>query len=359
MFKVYQKYLISIFLKKFINISIIFLALLTILGILEEISFFKDMEVSFLYPYFLTLLNAPITLFEIFPFVFLLSTQFLFYDLFKNNELNLLKKNGLSNFKVIKVLLFLSIFIGIFNVVVYYNFASKLKFHYTNIKNNISTDNKYLAMVTESGLWIKDEIDNKKIIIKSGYVKDNILSNIIINEFNSNFELIRTIQSNKIDISKNDWVVYTPTITIENISNKNLENINFKTNFNADKINNLFSSVSTLDLFNLISLKNDYEKLGYSSDEIIVHLLKLVTLPIFYCILTLLSAIVIFNLTQNKSFLYHVILGIFMSVIIYYINFIFVSLGNNGKIPILLSIFFPLTFLSFVSIIGLININDK
>ena len=92
MFKVYQKYLINSFLIKFSYISIIFFSLIIILSLLEEISFFKDLETNFLYPYFLTLLNAPITLFEIFPFIFLLTTQFLFYDLFKSDELNLLKK---------------------------------------------------------------------------------------------------------------------------------------------------------------------------------------------------------------------------------------------------------------------------
>ena len=93
MFKIYQKYIISNFLIKFLNISLIFFCLVIILGILEEISFFKDLKTNFLYPYFLTLLNAPITLFEIFPFIFLLSSQFLFYDFFKTEELNLLKAN--------------------------------------------------------------------------------------------------------------------------------------------------------------------------------------------------------------------------------------------------------------------------
>ena len=138
MFKIYQKYLINSFLIKFLNVSVIFLSLIIILGILEEISFFKNLDESVLSPYFLTLLNAPITLFEIFPFIFLLTTQFVFYDLFKRDELNLLKKNGLSNFKIIQILFFLSIVIGIFNVAIYYNIASKLKFYYSNIKNNLS-----------------------------------------------------------------------------------------------------------------------------------------------------------------------------------------------------------------------------
>ena len=104
MFKTYQKYIIANFLSKFLLISIIFFCLTIILGVLEEISFFKNLDTNFLYPYFLTLLNAPITLFEIFPFIFLLTSQFLFYDLFKKDELNLLKKNGLSNLNIIKVL---------------------------------------------------------------------------------------------------------------------------------------------------------------------------------------------------------------------------------------------------------------
>ena len=359
MFKIYQRYIINNFLIKFINITLIFFSLTIILGILEEISFFKNLNKNILYPYFLTILNAPITLFEIFPFIFLLTTQFLFYDLFKREEINLLKKNGLNNLKIIKILFLLSVMIGVFNILIYYNLASKLKFHYSNIKNNFSNDNKYLAMVTESGLWIKDEIDNKILIVKSNYVKESFLSKTIINEFNSDFELLRTIQSEKVDIKKNDWIIYAPEITENNITKKKEDFILLSTNFNENIINNLFDNISTLDLAKLFDLKKDYDKLGYSSDEIVIHLLKLFTTPLFYGILTILSAIIMFNFTRDKSLIFHIIIGILMSVLIYYMNFIFNSLGSNGKIPIFLSIFFPLMIVSLISIIGLVNINEK
>ena len=80
MFKIYQKHIIKNFINKFLVVSFIFLCLIIILSILEEISFFKDLEVNFLFPYFLTLLSAPITLFEIFPFIFLISTQLFFMN---------------------------------------------------------------------------------------------------------------------------------------------------------------------------------------------------------------------------------------------------------------------------------------
>ena len=342
MFKVYQKYLINSFLYKFIYFSLIFFSLSLILNILEEITFFKNIEVPFWYPYFLTALTSPITLFEIFPFIFILTTQFLFYELFKKKELNLLKINGLNNLKIIKTLFILSIIIGIFNVLVYYNIASKLSFQYSIIKNKFSDDNKYLAMVTQSGLWIKDEVDGKTLLTKSKLIEENILYETMINEFNSDFELIRTIQAKKIDISNNNWIIYNPTISTDNISEKLNSAIYFKTNFDEKRINNLFSNISTLDISKLFNLIDDYKKIGYSPDEIIIHLLKLFTMPIFYGILTILSSIIMFNISSNKPLIFHIALGIFLSVIIYYINFMFSSLAGNGRIPIIASIFFPI-----------------
>ena len=306
----------------------------------------------------MTFLGAPITLFEIFPFIFLLSTQFLFYDLFRKEELSLLKVNGLSNLKIIFILFSTSILIGIFTVIFYYSLASKLKFYYTDIKNSFSNDNKYLAVVTDSGLWIKDEVNEDTLIIKAKYFKDDNLVDVIINKFDQNFNLIDTIQSNQINIYKKDWIIRDPTITKDNISKKDTDLV-IKTNFNSEKIKSLFSNISTLNLLELFDLKNDYEKLGYSSDEIVIHLLQLVTTPIFYGVLTILSSIIMFNFRKDRSLIFHIILGIFMSVLIYYMNFMFSSLGNTGKIPIIVSIFLPILFISIIATIGLIRVNEK
>ena len=65
------------------------------------------------------------------------------------------------------------------------------------------------------------------------------------------------------------------------------------------------------------------------------------------------------NVKKDKSLLFHIILGILMSVLIYYMNFVFNSLGNNGRIPIYSSIFFPILVISLISSIGLVRINEK
>lgn len=359
MLKIYQLYLIKNFLKKFSKVFLIFLSLTYVLGILEEINSFKNININFILPYFLTILNIPITLFEIFPFIFLISTLLFLYDLIKNDELNLLRKNGLNNLKLINIIFITSIVIGLFNVIIYYNIAAKLKFYYSDIKNNFSNDNKYLAMVTDSGLWIKDEINNKKYIIKSNFIKKDFLFENVINEFNSNFELLRTIQSDKIDISKKVWIVYEPIITFDNNTEKKIDSFELQSNFNSEKIKSLFTNISSFDLLQLYNLKKDYKNLGYSTNEIDIQLLRLYSAPFFYGIFVIFSAVIMFNFTRNRSLIFHLVSGVTLSVAIYYINFIFNSLGNNGKIPIYPSVLFPLFIIFVFSLIGLVNINEK
>ena len=268
MFKIYQKYIIFNFLNKLLIVTLIFFSLTVILNIFEEISFFKDAKSNFLLPYFLTFLTAPITLFEIFPFIFLISTQYFFYDIFKKNELSILKNNGLSNFRIIKTLFLVSLSLGLFMIILYYNLASGLKFIYTDIKNKFTNDNKYLAVVNDSGIWLKDEINDSVVIVKSKNIKNNFLLDVVINNFDINFNHLNTIQSNKVDINNQNWIIYSPTITKENLSEKLTDKIIFKTNFDEEKINSLFSNFSTLNLVELLNLKKDYESIGYSSDEI-------------------------------------------------------------------------------------------
>ncbi len=359
MFKIHEKYIQKKFFKKFFLICLAFFTLGVVLNIFEEISFFKNLDANFILPFFLTFLNAPITLFEIFPFIFLISAQFFFYEIINNDEIVLLKNNGLSNSKIIKNLFFSSFIMGILIVIVYYNLSSKLKFLYTDIKNNYSNDNKYLAVVNDSGLWLKDENYNSILITKSKNISNNLLNDVVINEFSFDFKLKQTIQADKVNIEKKTWILYQPTVTIENISSNKYEILELKTNFDNNKIRNLFSNFRTMDLIELFNLKKDYEKLGYSPDEIEIHLYIIFISPFLYALMTVLSSVIMINIKKKTSIYFNIILGIFISVMIYYLNFLFISLGNTGKIPPTVAVFLPILFITIITIIGLVRINEK
>ena len=66
----YKKYILNLFIKTLIEIILIFFTLILIINLFEEINFLKKENVNGFYPIFLSLLNSPSIIFDIFPFIF-------------------------------------------------------------------------------------------------------------------------------------------------------------------------------------------------------------------------------------------------------------------------------------------------
>ena len=357
--KIYQKYLITNFIKILIEVTLIFSALIFIFGLLEEINFFKNLDESFFYPLMLSFLNLPSLIYDIFPFIFIITTQFLFIKINDKNELPLIKINGISNLEVMGILILTTFFLSILINILFYNLSSNLKHHYLSIKNSFSTTNKYLAVITENGLWIKDEIDGKTLIVNSYELDNQFLLNAEISEFDEKFNLIKIINSEKVDISKKDWLIKNAKISKENQSNDLKDDIILKTNFNSEILNNYFSNLKSLSFFELIDSKKNYKKLGYSTEDIEIHLQKFYTYPFYVTVMTLLSCVLMLNIKYNKPKLLYIILGIILSVIIYYINLFSAIFGQSFQIPSKIAAIFPLIIISLSCCVGLVKINEK
>ena len=358
MINIYVRFLINLFFKSFIQIFLIVTALILIISIFEEIEFFKKIDVHFLYPIFLSLLNTPTIVFDSMPFVFLISTQVFFIKLIDNNELQIFKYSGLTNTKILKIISLFSFFIGLILIIFFYNVSSKFKNYYLDLKNSFSNDDKYLAVITENGLWIKDEIDNKINIINASKIEGFFLNDVLISQFNNEFDYIRTINSEKVDITNNNWILFNVTISQDNISNFK-DKMNHKSNFDLKRINSLFSNLSSLTLWELFKLKKSYKSLNYSTIEVDSHIYKIFSYPFYITIITIMSAIIMFNIKHQKSSIYKIIFGIFISVVIYYINNFFNILGINEKIPLTLSIWLPLILITIINFTFIVNLNEK
>ena len=74
--KTYTKFISFSYLRSFLKIFFIMISLVFILNILKEIEFFSDKDVSSIYPLYLSLMGSPSIIFEMFPFIFLITTQF-------------------------------------------------------------------------------------------------------------------------------------------------------------------------------------------------------------------------------------------------------------------------------------------
>ena len=356
--KTYIKFISLIFLKSLLFVFLIMTSLVFILNLLSELEFFKNENVSINFTLFLSLLNSPSLIFEMFPFIMLITIQLFFIKISENKELEIFKYSGLKNSSIIKIISVLSIITGIIVVSLFYNLSSNLKNVYLELKSSYTNDGKYQAVVTKNGLWIKDKINNKIIITNSSSIEDQFLMNNFITIFDQDFNVIKNIKSEKIDITSNNWQIFDPRVYQMN-NYTDSPQIELMTNFDLNRVQTLYSNLSALNLFKLYELRENYKKINYSITDIDLHLLKLSFYPIYLFLMALFSCLIMFNIKKIKSSTFKIFIGLFFSVIIYYLNNFSYVLGGTETISLIFSISIPIVFLASVNFLMLYKVNDK
>ena len=239
------------------------------------------------------------------------------------------------------------------------SFSSELKYSYLSFKNKFTDDNKYLAVINENGLWIKDEVNQNINIINAEQFKDNLIENITIVQLDSGFKFIRAIDAKSANIEKKKWKLFDVKIHNKEKPKEKYDNYEFFSNFDRTKINNLFSNLSSQNLYELTVLMNDYKRLGYSTLEIKGYIYKIISLPFYLMIMALIGSILMYNGKYNNSKITVIVIGIIVSVLIYYLIYFSNLLGTNENLPLIVSTCLPFILLFLASSVGLVSVNEK
>ena len=359
--KQHENYLTKLLLKNIFIVIIVFTFLSFFLNIFEEVKYFEDKEVEIIYPIILTVLNIPSIVFEILPFIFLLGVMFFFISLYEKDEIELLRSNGIDNLKITTIISVVSLIMGIILILLYYSFSANLKSLYLNVKYKYSTTSDHVAVVNEGGLWIKEKSkNNKKIfIINAKNYKINSLENLEITELDNDYKLVNTIIAEKANIENKEWLLTNVKIYSKEKKTEILKNFQYFSTFNEKIISNLYSNLNSLNIIQLIKLRENYKSIGYSPTEVSLHLNKIYSLPIYLTLTTIIGALLMFKLNFIKSKFFLVVIGVLVSVVFYYINYFSILFGKNETLPVELSVWLPQILIFLISALGLTRLNEN
>ena len=110
-------------------------------------------------------------------------------------------------------------------------------------------------------------------MINASKIENNYLIGNFITEFDDEYNVIKNIQSEKIDISQNKWIIHDAKVFKRN-EYELIDKLKIETNFDLRRIKTLFSNLSSLDIFGLFELRDNYKKLNYSVTEIDLQIIK-------------------------------------------------------------------------------------
>ena len=354
---VINKYLSSEFLKITIIITLIFFSLGFILNLFEEINFFKDYDVGIDVPIFMSALFVPNFIYNIFPFIILVSGLWFFLKIKKSDEIIAIKAAGVSNASVISVPCILSFILGIFFVTSITPITSELLKKYESLKNSYEKEQESLASVTVNGIWIKE----KNFMIQALSLSDNTLNDVSIYIFDDEYNFIKKIESEEVDISTTNWLLNDAKITDQGGSNitENAGNIYFKSFYDFEKIKSLYSNLDTVSFWNIKQEIKLLEDRGYSTNEMRAKMHRSLAFPLFLLGMILLSGVFTLGMTFKENNWTYVFIAIIASVIVFYLNDFSAALGKTDKLPIELSVWMPIIIIFVFSSVGIIHANQK
>ena len=356
-----NKYIGKEFIKIVFNMSCIFFFLGFILNLFEEINFFKDFDVGIKMPILLSILFVPNLLYNMFPFIILLSGIWFFLKIKKNDEIIALKISGLSNISVLIIPSILSFVIGIFFITMFNPITSTFVKRYEIIKGSYERDQDYLAAITVNGIWIKEKRLGVNNIIKSTKLEKNNLLEVSIYQFDNNDNFIKRIEAKSADISSGEWIIRDAKIinTEGKIIAQNIKEISYRSVYDINKIKSIYSNLDTISFWQLNDEIKLLEERGYSSRDMRAKFQESLAFPCFLLSMVLLSGVFTLGIGFKENTWYYIFISIITSVLVFYFNRFSAALGKTDKLPIEVSVWMPIVIIFIFSAIGLIHANQK
>ena len=355
-------YLLKKFFKFFLLITMTFYSFGVILNLFEEIEFFKNSEVSIFTPLLLTCLFVPSLIIKLLPFILFISSIWFMVVIRNNKELLTLKVYGYSNIKIFFILAFTSFVFGWIILFFINPITSSLVKYYEKTKSNYARDIDHLVTVNKNGLWIKEIIGDGERIITASNPETYIISEVKIFELNKDFNLNRKIVAKTADIKLNNWVLKDVEIFSSNkgiLSKDKFDKLKINSIYNYDSIMSLFNNSDTFSFLEIIINYKNMVKKGYNKNFLEQSLHSMMTLPFYLFVMTALASILALHTMKRSENLKFIVIGLILIVLIYYLKDLSLALGKTDRIPLILSIWTPVIALSFFTLIGVIQINEK
>ena len=355
-------YILKNYLKCFLIVTGTIYCFGIILNLFEEVEFFKYSEVSILTPLLLTCSFVPSLIIKLLPFIIFISSIWFMLKIRDNKELLTLKVYGFSNIKIFLVLALTSFVLGWLILFLINPLTSSLITYYEKTKSSYARDIDHLVSFNKNGLWIKESLKNGERIITASKLDEYKLSNIEIFELNKKFNLNKKIYSKYADIKSNNWILQE--VIVYNFEKglfkeKRLKSLTISSIYNYNKLINLFNNSDTFSFIEILMYFKKMVDKGYNEDFLKQTLHSMMTLPFYLFVMTALASILTLHTMKNSENFKFIIIGLILCVIIYYLKDLSLALGKTDRIPLILSIWTPIIALSFFTLIGVIQINEK
>jgi lipopolysaccharide export system permease protein len=364
MLKSINKYIINEYMKSLFVVIAVMLSIILLINLLDEFNFFKSKkDLKFIFFLIFTVLKIPNVLINLFPFIVLFAGIVFYLKIYNHNEVISLRVMGYSNIQIILIPALTSFVIGYVIVFLIVPFSSSMLRYYEDLRSEYN-ETKNLVFVNETGIWILDKNEKEKNIIRIEKInKDfSVVSQITIYNYDASNNFIRRIDATEGTIKDKNWLLNKVNIiSINKKNNKDnyLNNYNYTSNVNISELKNVYKNTETTSLLDINKEMLILEDKGYSTIDLRIRYQKLISFPIYLLAMSILSGLMIINLGKTSNYLKYGSYGVIISIIIYFLNDLSITIAKSGIISVDFSVWIPIFLIILINLVGITQVNAK
>jgi len=364
MLKSINRYIINEYIKSLFVVIAVMLSIILLINLLDEFNFFKSKkDLKFIFFIIFTILKIPNLLINLFPFIVLFGGIVFYLKIYNHNEVISLRVMGYSNIQIILIPALTSFIIGYIIVFLIVPFSSSMLRYYESLRSEYN-ETKNLVFVNETGIWILDKNEKEKNIIRIEKIsKDfSVVNQITIYNYDSSNNFIKRIDATEGFIKDKNWQLNKVYIISTNKKNNNenyLNNYNYTSNVNISELKNVYKNTDTTSLLDINKEMTILEDKGYSTIDLRIRYQKLISFPIYLLAMSILSGLMIINLGKTSNYLKYGSYGVIISVMIYFLNDLSITIAKSGIISVDFSVWIPIFLIILINLVGITQVNAK
>jgi lipopolysaccharide export system permease protein len=364
MIKSINRYIIKEYIKSLLVIIAVILSIILLINLLDEFNFFKaKKDLKFIFFLIFTILKIPNVLINLFPFIVLFAGIIFYLKIYNHNEVISLRVMGYSNIQIILIPALTSFIIGYIIVFLVVPFSSSMLKYYEELRSDYN-ETKNLVFVNETGIWILDKNDKEKNIIRIDKINKDFseISQITIYNYDASNNFIKRIDADEGTIKDKNWQLNKVHIIVANKKNNKvnyLNNYTYASNVNINELKNIYKNTETTSLLDINKEMLILEDKGYSTVDLRIRYQKLISLPIYLLSMSILSGLMIINLGKTSNYLKYGSYGVIISIIIYFLNDLSITIAKSGIISVDFSVWIPIFLIILINLVGITQVNAK
>jgi lipopolysaccharide export system permease protein len=339
------------FLQSLLMIGLVFLALLMLVDMIEQIRRFEGVNVSMGQLLRLTLLNTPAAISEILPLMMILATILLFVSLARSSELVVTRATGRSGIRALAAPVAVSALIGILTVTTLNPIVAATSNRAQELADTYRNGGPSVLSLTGDGLWLRQGSPmGQSVIHARGYGGATAaikLYDVTFLSYAPDGGPVRQIRAEVAQLRDDDWVltnakVWPLAAGLNPEANAAWhDELRVPTTLTQDRIRDSLGRPSGISVYDLPATIRELAAAGFSTKRHEVWFQVELARPLFLMAMVLVGAAFTMRHTRFGGTGVAVLAAVLLGFSLYFIRNFAQILGENGQIPITLAAWAP------------------